>query len=244
MKWYLVLLAMWSLSPTSAAAFTLSPMSQVVTPKGTRSACSYEVTNPGSKPIAIEFWVAHLHKNLDGSEDLSQPAIDFAVFPPQLVLEPGGTQTIRVRWLGDSAPESELSFRFMAEQVPVDLERPDTADGVHAQLSFHYNYHGTLFVRPRHAQPDVDIEDIELIRKDSTAMLRLRVHNDGTTRGWVRRFVLRVEIDGERHVLTEQELPTLENLPVLAGGSRELLVPWPTGLPEVQPTSASLSVTY
>jgi len=235
------------LSPGSALAFGLTPISQVLTPSGSGARCSYVVENPSEEPIAIEFFVSHLVKHLDGSEDLSQrEEEDFAVFPPQLVLPPGASRTIRVRWLGDPEPESELAFRFMAEQIPVVIEEPTAVDDgmVHASVRFHYQFHGTLFVRPRGAKPDVDVEDIELVHGTESPALRIRVHNTGTARGWIRQFELRLVIGDEVWVLTENDLPALENLPVLAGGHREVTVAWPTMLPPRQPASASMSVVY
>ncbi|MBT3219616.1 MAG: molecular chaperone [Proteobacteria bacterium] len=231
--------------PSLGWAFTLSPISQVLTPGGSRSKCSYQVTNTAEKPIAVEFWVAHLIKHVDGSEDLTQREDDdFAVFPPQLVLPPGATRTIRLRWLGDPDPERELSFRFMAEEVPVKLEEAIAADDgkVRASVNLFYKFHGTLFIRPKRAKPDVSVEEVELMQGSNGNGLRIRLQNEGTMRGWVREFILRLEIDDQTYELTQKDLPALENFPVLAGGHREVIVRWPPTLPMAQPSSATIKV--
>lgn len=43
------------------------------------------------------------------------------VFPEQIVLQPGESQSVRVQWSGDSVPATEVAYRLMAEQLPIDL---------------------------------------------------------------------------------------------------------------------------
>lgn len=231
--------------PNLAWAFEITPVSQTLSPGGSGAKGAYEITNTGADPIAIEFFVAHLLKNLDGSEDLSQrEENDFAVFPSHAVLAPGAMRTVRVQWLGDSQPEQELAFRFMAEEVPVNLDAPASDGKVHASLKFHYNFHGTLFVTPKGATPDIGVEALQLVRAEDGPRLVVRVQNTGTMRGWIRKFVLHVVVNGEPFDLTEQEVPALLNLPVLAGGHREVTLPWPANLPVEAPSAASIEVSY
>ncbi|MFT6146138.1 MAG: fimbrial chaperone protein [Myxococcota bacterium] len=231
--------------PILAGAFTLTPISQVLAPSGSGASGSYEVVNSSSEPIAVEFFVAHLLKHPDGSEDLSQREDDaFAVFPPQAVLAPGASRTVRVRWLGDPEPVRELAFRFMAEQIPVVLHEPEVIDDGKARggVNIYYRIHGTLFVRPRGAEPQIDVQEIELVEGTDGPEIRIRLENTGHMRGWVRQFKLHVVVGDETYTLTQADVPALENLPVLAGGIRELVAPWPGSVPAHQPSAASLSL--
>lgn len=241
----LLLLPVLLLFSRPAMGFGLEPISQVLAPTGSGASATYQVTNSGSKPIAVALSVVHLVKHVDGTEDLSRSAEDdFAIFPPQLVIEPGGERTVRIRWLGDPRPERELAYRLIAEQVPVELVAPGqfAPDEAVGQIRLYYTFQGTLFVRPSGARPDLQLEEARLDQEDDSPRLEMLVGNRGTTRGHVQRFELHLQVEGQKYVLGPEQLPALDGLPVLAGGQRLVSVPWPSDLPAAQPSSAHLSL--
>ncbi len=220
-----------ALLPGEAGAFTLQPIGQVLDASGSGTSAVYEVRNPGGEPVAVQFRVAHLVKHADGSEDLSRiEEDDFLIYPPQMVIPAGTTRSVRVRWIGDPRPDRELSYRFLADQVPVVLPSvdPPVEDGANVSVQFIYQVHGTLFVRPPHTRPELDV--VGAWPTVDGEGLVLRIENPGTQRGWVRDFTLRLVVGGRAALLTAAEAPALEGLPILAGGAREVVVPWPDGV--------------
>ncbi len=109
--------------PAPAEAFKLTPIEMVFEPAGRGATRTFQITNAHDQPIAVEIRLAARDMNLSGEDVLSDAEDSFAVFPAQAIVLPGKSQTVRVQWLGDPAPERELAFRMVAEQLPIELNR-------------------------------------------------------------------------------------------------------------------------
>lgn len=104
-----------------AAAFDIQPTASVIELPHNRSGITLVVRNPRKVDLAITTEMVERLVQEDGSER-QEPADDlFLVFPPQAVIPAGGTQTLRVQWLG-AAPGESRSFHLFASEVPVQLE--------------------------------------------------------------------------------------------------------------------------
>lgn len=160
--------------PVAAWSFQLTPMSAVIDLAGASPTTTFEVTNPGNSPVAIELRVATRRMDPDGTE-LNEDASDqIQLFPSQLVLRRGASQTVRARWIGQSMPDRELPFRVTAEQLPINLNRGQTeASG----LQFMLRYRATLYVRPPGTAPDLQVLRIDA---DDPEHVTVVLRNNGT----------------------------------------------------------------
>src|SRR5688572_9827505 len=107
----------------------------------------------------------HRQVSVDGQEQGSNADDDFLVYPAQILLEPGGRQTVRVTWLGDPAPGQELPYRLLAEQLPIEQIWPDAGlrpTVAVGKLVILYRYKGSAYIRPRGVKPDVVLEEAVL----------------------------------------------------------------------------------
>lgn len=123
------LMAVALLAPSGGVrAFDIQPTVSVIDLPHNRSGITLFVRNPRSVDLAITTEIVERFVQEDGSEQ-QEPADDlFVVFPPQAVIPAGGSQALRVQWLGDP-PKPSRSFHLFASEVPVQLE-----DGTPSQL--------------------------------------------------------------------------------------------------------------
>ncbi len=107
---WLATLAVLLFASAPAEAFKLTPIEMVFEPAGRGATRTFQITNAHDQPIAVEIRLAARDMSLSGEDVLSDAEDSFAVFPAQAIVLPGKSQTVRVQWLGDPAPERELAF--------------------------------------------------------------------------------------------------------------------------------------
>lgn len=221
-----------------AIAFQLLPMSQTFAPSGADSTKTYRVVNSKETPIAVEVSVVKREVDLLGKETLTPADEDFVIYPPQMILEPNSSQTVRVTWLGETNPESELSYRFIAEQLPVELSAVDSPEAPLSASSTGavqvlLRYAGSLYIRPDGVVPDIRLKSVGLEQDEmGQKWLAVDLENQGTARQLLKNFNLEITANQKVLSLTEEQLEGMLNHPVLARQSRRFLLPWPVELPE------------
>jgi fimbrial chaperone protein len=220
----------------SAYAFELTPISREFAPTGRQATQSYQVRNPSNEVIAVEITVVHRLVDLAGQESHQDAEDDFLIYPPQMLLQPGQAQTVRVTWLGDPAPDQELAYRLVAEQLPVPTAQATNVTRPQGQLQVLMNYRGSLYIRPAQTQANIAVESVEAVNNGN--QLALTVSNLGTARAQLRqpRLIL-TGVNGETVTLEEAQLTELARQVVLAGSRRRFELAWPATLP-VGPVTA------
>lgn len=225
-----------------ALAFQLRPMSQVFAPIGTDAMRSYEIINDQDERIAVEVSVLERSMNLNGEETYTPADDDFLIYPAQMILEPGVTQVVQVRWLGDPAPEEELAFRLSAEQLPINLldpnqPLPEQSIG-HMQILLRYL--GSLYVRPEGANAIVNIVSITPhIDEQGNHAVELIFSNTGNASAKLRDLRLTLMAQGQSVTLSPDQVEAVAGSTILAGHDRRYVLPWPAELPQ-----GSLTATF
>jgi fimbrial chaperone protein len=246
-KWAFILplcLGMNLLSISSALAgamFQLDPPSREFAPSGGGATQSFEIISNGDQPVAVQIQVTKRVVALDGIETNPIEENDFLVYPPQIVVEPGKQQTIKVTWLGDPNPAKELSYRLIAEQVPVNLtEVTATQQKVAASVKILFKYGGAIYITPNNAAPRLVIESASPQKtKDGKDELVLTLENQGTAHQLLRGIkIVLTPNQGQAIKLTKDQLKEIETQNVLAGNKRQFVLPWPKELP-VSPVTAT-----
>lgn len=233
--WWLATLAVLLFAPAAAEAFKLTPIEMTFEPSGRGATRTFQITNAHDQPIAVEIRLSAREMTLSGEDRLSDAEDFFAVFPAQAIVLPGKSQTVRVQWLGDPAPERELAFRLVAEQLPIELTR-ETSDG--ARLKLLVRYIASLYIAPRGVEAEVVLESaVRTTAADGTARLAVVLHNRGTAHSLLRGLTLtatgQARGSGESSVtLTAEQLDGMIGQNLLAGHRREFLLPWPARLVE------------
>ncbi|SIQ38665.1 fimbrial chaperone protein [Alkalispirochaeta americana] len=201
-------------------AFQLVPMSAVIDLTAGTPATSFELTNSGSEAAAIELRVSTRRIDQRGTEFNDDASHLFQVFPSQIILRPGISQTVRVRWIGEAAPGQEQAFRLVAEQLPVRLGR-DAQEG--SGVQFMLRYRASLYVRPPGTAPEVRVVSLSKDPEEGTELL---LKNEGTRHQlFSRGSVIVTGAAGREETLRIEDLPAFQGVNLLPGASRLVRVP-------------------
>lgn len=238
-----MLSAMILASPVQA--YDLSPLVIQLEPSGPGAASSVLITNSHTVPIAIEVQLFERTQKSDGSDVLTPDDGEIVVVPPQMVIAPGASQSVRVQWTGDPRPEKELAYRLVTNHLPIDFEKKKTGDRT-IDVKVQYRYEAALYIAPPGAKPLAAVTAASLAQdSDGKSVLELRIANSGTRRAILREpsVVLKAQPGGATVTLSGESAKPLSNLNILAGAERIVRLPWPDGLPR-GPVTASLQTGY
>ncbi|MGA1622411.1 MAG: molecular chaperone [Synechocystis sp.] len=228
----------WSIShlqilPSWAALFfTLLPMESFFAPVGPGSTQAFQITNNSKDaPLAVEIYITNRSHDLNGKETNHRDGVDddFLVYPPQMQLQPGQVQTVRVSWLGDGAPQQELAFRLIAQQMPGSGDTTlDQQDGKTISLTTLIRYAASVYITPPGAKANILVESAKAISNNE---LELILHNQGTAHRILREnvtYTFTPKAQPDKAITIPLDIP-ITNL--LAGDRRRFVVPWPKELP-------------
>jgi fimbrial chaperone protein len=240
-------LSLWGTNPVLAgAAFQLSPPRMVFTPSGSGATRSFRIDSTGDQPVAVEIQMAKRQVNLDGTETHPSAEADFVVYPPQMLLKPGESQTVRITWLGDPHPSKELAYRIIAEQLPINLsEIEQQQGGATIRMKALYRYVGSIFITPPHVAPKVVLEQaVCQAESGNNPQLMLTLANLGTAHTYLNGLKLNLAPLGqERRVvhLSSEQLKGIRSANLLAGSKRQFKLACPIDFP-IGPVSATFEL--
>ncbi|MCO4754818.1 MAG: molecular chaperone [Bacteriovoracaceae bacterium] len=175
-----------------AFAFRLTPIVAEFYPDKKVKARTFKVTNPTEKEITLEAKVLSRDISEDGKE-IREKTSDFLVYPPQMVLGPGKTRSIRVSFSGKFNNKQEQAYRLLVAQLPVNLDADKRGSGV--KLNFLFKYVASIYVVPKNANPNLKVES--LTRKGD--LLELNIENKGKRHSLLRHYKLVLK-QGEKSV--------------------------------------------
>lgn len=228
-----IAVAVQLLGETESAAYQFEPISRVFAPAGSKATQSFEVVNDGAERIAITVSFATLDRDDAYVESNRDAEDEFLAFPAQVIIPPGGKQTVRVTWLGTTKLAREQAYRIIIAQVPLGLlDKTAPATAPTGKLQVMMSYRGTLFIRPANAAPKIVLRDAELVTSPGGRMLAVTLENTGTAVGLVKSCALQLTpaAGGTPIALALATPATLGNTRVLAGNRRRYVVPWPSQL--------------
>lgn len=246
----IVCLLIACLGSVSHAAFEFSPIISNLAPSGPGASASFTVSNPGDTKIPVQVTVVAREPDEQGKETYAETeAVSemFRIFPAQLVLNAKETRTIRLTYIGSPKIKSEMAFRVIAEELPVDVSDPKKVyKKAVANVTIAIKYIGSVYVTPSGAksQIQIDAQPVEQpapqAGQSASKNLVITVTNSGTAHQIVRTPTLKLRsmVDNSEVVLRGDDLKTLSNLNVLAGKTRKFTLDWPQKLP-VGPVKAS-----
>lgn len=129
-----LLLAALTMPGEPAAAMSVSPTHLEMTSAGPNSRADIRVFNNADKPLPIETVVSRVTRDADGNEVIKREDADFLVLPLQTMIPPGGSQVLKVQWLGEPLIEESRAYRIAVKQLPV--AQPGERKSVQLVLKF------------------------------------------------------------------------------------------------------------
>lgn len=218
----------------AGAAFHLAPMQTIFAPVGRGTTQSFDVVSTGTQPVAVEI---HMVKRIvapDGTEINPNADDEFIVYPPQILLNPGERQRVRVTWLGNPEPAQELTYRIVAEQLPINLGQIEAQQGGRSVIiKTLFEYVGSVYITPRNAQPNIQLDSLVAVSNpQGGTQLKVTLVNQGNRHQIMRGVSLTVQGDnGDVIQFSPAQLKAIAGENMLAGMRREFLLPLPNGTP-------------
>ena len=243
---YLILAILMVFAPLMQAAFAyqLSPIVAQFAPKGPGASRTFVITNTHAEPIALQIEMFRRSADPTGKETREPEYDDFIVTPPQMVIAPGQSQSIRAQWVGDGAPEKELSYRLVVTQLPIKFAKESSGEGVNVDVSMGYKYEAAVYVSPVSGKPSAQIIKSEAaIDATGQRVLRVTVQSTGERRAILVDPTLTISAGGQTVQLSGEDILPFNNRNLIAGSQAILDVPWPASLP-FGPVSTSLDTKY
>jgi fimbrial chaperone protein len=218
---------------TAAQAFTLTPITMDFTPGGRGANQAFQVENPSNQTVAIQISMLTREMDLDGKEHNALSEDDFIVYPAQVLLKPKQVQTVRVKWVGPAKLEKELSYRILAEELPINLSKEQpTSNNLGAYIKVIVRYLGSIYIVPPGAKADITLDSTAAeTQKNGMRKLVFVFHNRGTAHVLLSELKLTLQSDGKTVELSGEDLKGVAGENLLAGNKRRFVVPWPTALP-------------
>jgi len=225
-------------------SYQLLPSSLTLAPNGAQANGAFRVNSTGDEPVAIEISVTERQMDLQGHEVRPNAEDDFVIYPPQILLQPGESQTVRVTWLGDPEPGYELAYRLITEQLPIELDEPEPTVTVPTiRIDALYNYVASLYIAPPGASPEVMLTASHQTVNGEDRLF-LEFDNQGTGHQLLRGLRLALAPQGQPEAvmtLEPEQLPGVSGENVLAKHRRQFTLPWPEGLP-IGPITATFEL--
>lgn len=210
-----------------ACAFTLRPMSATLEPKGFGASKTFQLENESSNQVAFQVGIVTREMDVNGKENAEPVTNLFTLFPPQGVIDPGQSQSVRLVWKGPSALADEQCFRIVAEELPVSFA--PSVPG-RAQIRILLRYRGTVYVRPRKAKAELKVESLT---KTSTNLWQLVVTNAGSAHCNLSNPSLTlIDAAGQKTEVTTNFLAAINGENILPRHTRNFLIPMPPQIKE------------
>lgn len=221
---------------TPALAFRLDPMVQEIGIRAPFASATYTVENNTKNKVAVQFDIRKRIVDVNGKEERPE-ATGFLIYPEQMALEPGEKRNVRLTWTGDSMPNTELPFRFVASQLPVDFGGKDKNSANDVKLKFLVEYVASLYLVPPRVKPKMRLLSQSLDGKGNVEIL---VANEGTAHHLLERMEILLKSEGKQLAISGAALKELRAENILPGSKRLLRFPLPKELSK----DVSVSVNF
>ncbi len=231
--WTLALMA--SLMAATASGFDLSPMEQDFAARPDQATRTFYVTNDASTNVAVQLRTVARSSRPDGSE-VRTPSNDFVIYPQQVMLGPNEKRAVRVTYRGSKPTQRELSYRLVAEQLPVNVEAVESGS---VRIKYLMTFVASIYVVPEGAQPRVAVESMSSVNSDQGPLLQINLVNNGGRHKILKGLTMTLRSGQTQVALGAETLKSLDTLNLLAGEKVSVGVPYPANLPQ-GPVTADL----
>lgn len=162
------------LSAPLGASMRVDPMIIDLTPTPNGSTATVQITNVTDIDLPVEMTVMK-RTVVDGHEKLVPADNDFVIFPPQFLLKPSETQTVRLQWIAGEKLTQSTSYYVYATQVPVPLKPGESG------VVVSYRFGISVQVVPNRVEPKLVVVSIDPETNDKgVAGFKLTLRNEGT----------------------------------------------------------------
>lgn len=173
--------------PVNLFAFKMSPMTQELEISKNRRKAVFTLFNESKKPIAV---ISEMTKRLideSGKEKNPDASDEFMIFPDQLIIKPGEKRAVQVTWLGDRELKVEEAYRFIAEQLPVDVDLKN-AKNKKSNIKILLKYRAAFYLTPKGAKARLSLEKNNVLVNENK--VEISILNSGNKHELLRKYNL------------------------------------------------------
>ncbi len=218
----------------SFASFDLSPIIVTVTPGGPGATTSLTITNSDDTKTPVQVAIYKRDPDADGKEKYAENkdiGDMFQIFPSQMILNPKEKRTVRVTYVGDPKLKTELAFRVIAEEFPINVTDPEKVKNrAVASIAIATKYIGSLYVTPQGTKPEIHAEAAAVVGKSGQDMV-LTIQNKGTQHFVLKSPKFKAVLNNKEYEFPQESANKIGSQNILAGKFRKFTLPWPKGIP-------------
>ncbi len=222
------------LGPDTTRAMSVSPVYLDMASTGPGSRADIRIANRSARPLPIETVVTRITRNGHGNLTEERADADFLVLPMQTMIPPGGSQILKVQWLGDPVISESRAYRVSINQLPV--AQPGGGKAVQIVMNMAVVVH----VAPPEGDPALDLVDTGTVETtDGQTMPTVTVRNPSAVHARLPDATIRLTAGGWNKVLTPSTLQALIGIgAVMPGQTRTFRLPvrLPDQVPTIQAT--------
>lgn len=172
---------------TAVYAMTVSPVVIDLQTSGQRMSQVVTIENKYAKPVILEMLSQEAEYTDEGVRGTGKPTDDLLVFPPQAQIAPGGTQAIRIQYVGDPDLVKSKHYFVTVAQLPVKIPEGDSA------VQLLYNFQIVTGVSMAGKRPNIAVERATSYEGgDGKPRVALTLNNTADTYGYLSNGSLRI----------------------------------------------------
>jgi fimbrial chaperone protein len=137
-------------SGVASASLRVDPFIIYIIPNGQGSSSVVQLTNVTDVQLPFEATVVK-RTVVDGHEVDVPAEDDFVIFPPQMIIRPHETQTLRIQWIVGQAPTTSESYYVYVTQIPADVQPNVTG------IRISYRFGISVHVVPANTSPNFEV---------------------------------------------------------------------------------------
>jgi fimbrial chaperone protein len=164
----------------------------------------------------------------NGVESNEKILDELTIYPTQLVIPSGEKRSVKVTWVGKTIPNIETSYRLVAEQLPIDIEKSKKKN---ASIKVLLRYVAALYVSPEDVSSEITLKKFEVDEKN----VIFTIDNAGKKHQVLSK--LEMKVFGKQSVeLSSEDLKGMSGENVLAMSERLFSFPRNGKFMNIQPT--------
>lgn len=214
---YFTFLFLFLAITSNTYAFKLSPIVQTFGLKGAERTKSFKIINTTQEEIMLEVEATKRVIAVDNTETRPETD-DFIVYPPQLKVPAGKTQTLRVSYVGKPVAKEE-AYRLIVRQIPNKLKKKKEEK---TQINFLFEYVASLYISPGNTKPNLQVKSATSLNNRVNVIFE----NEGTEHILMRNLKLQLEQGKKKKeiLFSSKEYEKLGSQNILAGIKREITI--------------------
>ena len=158
----------------NAFAYKVEPMVAELEPIGNRSQMTMRIDNTSNEVLTVELYPFSMTMDEFGKETRISADGELLVVPVTAVIQPGRSQSVMIRYLGDPSITQSKAYRVSVKQVRLESKKNNSG-----MMGLLFQFNTLINVKPKNSFAELNIERIE---QDGDKWM-LEVVNSGNSYG-------------------------------------------------------------